>query len=221
MDVLDYILNRAGLREIDALAAAVERRRKDLSSMSGMSTLDPARFARNMAETVQQSIDESMEGMRRSFRQFAVDLIRKEAPELSEEQMNELVDSWIPDRPVRPGARGKLDGASDLPPLTMNAGAPGSTGGGGVGGRPASLARKGLVNGIPGEAMLEMARQFVAYSAGRMTLSDESALRDAVGDWTSVYWNKFPEALRTLIRDYLGGGFPEDAFARELESLLT
>ena len=50
MDVLDYILNSAGLREIDALTAAVERRRKDLASLSGMSTLDPQRFARGMAE---------------------------------------------------------------------------------------------------------------------------------------------------------------------------
>ncbi len=223
MDVLDYILNSAGLREIDALAAAVERRRKDLASLSGMSTLDPQRFARGMAEAVQESIDGSMEGMRRSFRQFAADLIRKEAPELSEDQMAELVEAWIPDRPTRPGARGRAggaSGASDLPPMPPF---PGADASGAVGGgsRPVGLARKGLVNGIPAEAMLEMARQFVAYSAGRMTLADESALRDAVGDWTALYWKKFPEPLRGLIRDYLAGGFPEEAFERELGSLLS
>ena len=145
----DYILNSAGLREIDALAAAVERRRKDLASLSGMSTLDPQRFARGMAEAVQESIDGSMEGMRRSFRQFAADLIRKEAPELSEDQMAELVEAWIPDRPTRPGARGRAggaSGASDLPPMPPF---PGADASGAVGGgsRPVGLARKGLVNG--------------------------------------------------------------------------
>ncbi len=220
MDVLDYILNSAGLREIDALSAAVERRRKDLASLSGMNTLDPQRFARGMAEAVQESIDGSMEGMRRSFRQFAADLIRKEAPELSEEQMAELVEAWIPDRPTRPGARGKAGDSSDLPPAPQFRGADASGAVGG-GSRPAGLARKGLVNGIPAEAMLEMARQFVAYSAGRMTLADESALRDAVSDWTALYWKKFPEPLRGLIRDYLAGGFPEEAFERELGSLLS
>ena len=40
---------------------------------------------------------------------FAVDVIRKEAPELSDPQIEELLDAWIPDSP---GGRGK-----EKPPL--------------------------------------------------------------------------------------------------------
>jgi hypothetical protein len=36
MAVLDYVLNRCTLREIDALEAAVERRRRDLSAQSAL-----------------------------------------------------------------------------------------------------------------------------------------------------------------------------------------
>jgi len=208
MDVLDYVLNRAGLREIDALAAAVERRRKDLTAMTGMGTLDPGRFAKDMAQTVQQSIDEGMEGMRRSFRSFAADLIRREAPELTESQMDDLLAAWIPDRPVRPGAASAgQDASSGRVPAGPE--------------RYAGLSLKGRVNGIPAEAMREMATQFVAYSVGRMSLADEASLRDAVGDWTAVYWNTFPDPLRSLIRDFLEGGFPEESFLRALDSMLA
>lgn len=96
MLVLDYILNRCTLREIDAVASAVDRRRDDLTASTGIISLDPDRAAHVMSNAVQKSIDQGMEGIRKSFRNFAVDLIRKEAPELTDEQMGELVDSWIP-----------------------------------------------------------------------------------------------------------------------------
>lgn len=213
MQVLDYVLNDAGLREIDALEAAVERRRKDLTASSGIISLDPARAAREMSGAVQKSIDGSMESIRATFRNFAVDLIRKEAPELSEAQMAELVDSWIPDRATRPGARdGTKDGARGGTSDGFREGA-GNT-------RYSGLARKGLVNGIPSEAMGEMVVQFVAYSSGRMPLAEEAALRDALGDWAAIYWKRFPAELQALIRDFLEGGYPEDAFLRDLETLL-
>ncbi len=224
MDVLDYVLNRAGPGEVDAVAAAVERRKKDLSSIGGMGAMEPEKFARNMAQAVQESIDGSMEGMRRSFREFAVDLIRKEAPELTEGQMLELLDAWIPDRPIRPGARDDpnegLEPNPSLPPgagVETRFGARPDAGSG----RYAGLARKGLVNGVPVEAMREMVMQFVAYSTGRLTLSDEAALRDAVGDWSGAYWQKFPDPIRALIRDFLDGGIGEADFMRVLEGLLS
>lgn len=53
MGVLDYILNRCGLREMDAVEAAVERRRRDLEADTGITSLDPERAARQMSNAVQ------------------------------------------------------------------------------------------------------------------------------------------------------------------------
>ena len=80
--------------------------------------------------------------------------------------MAELVDSWLPDS-SSPGRQG-----SGVP----------------ANGRYRGLAKKGLVNGIECELMYEMVNQFIAYSTGAMSLSDEGALRVAVGDWSTIFW---------------------------------
>ncbi len=198
MQVLDYILNRCTLREMDALQAAVERRRKDLEASTGIISLDPERAAREMSGVVENSINKSMESIRKTFREFAVDLIKKEAPELTDAQMAELVDSWLPDS-SSPGRQG-----SGVP----------------ANGRYRGLAKKGLVNGIECELMYEMVNQFIAYSTGAMSLSDEGALRDAVGDWTTIYWKKFPPEVQNLVRQFLSGSLSLPEFDQELLSLL-
>lgn len=180
MRVLEYILNESTIREIDALEAAVERRRRDLSRESGIISLDPERAARTMTESVNKSIDASMDGIRNTFRQFAADLIRKEAPELTDEQMSELVSAWMP---KKAGSREAQNKQSTYK----------------------GIAQKGAINGIPKEAFLEMVLQFVAYSTGKLSLSEESALRDAIGDWTTVFWKRFPPEIQALVKEYLGG----------------
>lgn len=198
MQVLDYILNRCTLREMDALQAAVERRRKDLEASTGIISLDPERAARQMSGTVEDSINQSMESIRKTFREFAVDLVRKEAPELTDEQMKELVDSWLPDESSR-----------NRPDSGMQAN-----------GRYRGLAKKGLVNGIECDLMYEMINQFIAYSTGAMSLTDEGALRDAVGDWTTIYWKKFPPEIQNLVRRFLSGSLALPEFDQELLELL-
>ena len=208
MAVLDYVLNRCTIREIDALEAAVERRRRDLASSSGVISLNPERAARQMSETVRSSINKSMDGIRKTFRDFAATTIRKEAPELTDEQMEALIDAWIPEE-MSVDAAGHVASSSD-----------GGAGSGAVGDRYTGLAKKGLINGIPPEAMYEMICQFVSYSTGNMTLSDESSLRDAVGDWTSVYWKRFPREIQALIKDFLSGSLTGAEFDTELSGML-
>lgn len=196
MAVLDYVLNRCTIREIDALEAAVERRRKDLTAGSGIISLDPARAARQMSETVNSSIGKSMDGIRKTFRTFAADMIRKEAPELTEEQMNELIESWLP--------KSMAFDAGSIAKSEQYQG----------------LSRKGLVNGIPRDAMFEMITQFVNYSIGAMPLAEESVLRDEVGDWTALYWKKFPREIQELIKVFLSGAMTEDEFGGSLQAML-
>ncbi|HHU37137.1 MAG TPA: hypothetical protein GXZ47_07910 [Treponema sp.] len=200
MAVLDYILNRCTIREIDAVSAAVDRRKEDLTASTGIISLDPDRAAHVMSSAVQQSIDQGMEGVRKTFREFAVDLLHKEAPELTKEQMAELVDTWIP---------------KDMVPSDRSQGHKGANQGNYRG-----LSQKGLINGIEPELMYEMINQFIAYSTGAMGLSEESELRDAVGDWTTVYWKKFPVEIQNCIRKFLSGSLTVSDFDRELLVLL-
>ncbi len=108
---LDFILNRCDEASIEVIAAAVVRRRRDLSAFGSMNIPDAKQFAENI--TSQINIGASIEGMQQTVRDMAVRIIRKEAPELTETQINQLADSWIP------GA--SKDHTSSIPPeLLMN-----------------------------------------------------------------------------------------------------
>ena len=91
--VMDYILNRCDKKSIEAVAAAVVRRRKELD-LFGDSLPDPKKMARDISSQI--NMGASIEGMRETVRNMAVRIIRQEAPELSDEQIAELTAAWIP-----------------------------------------------------------------------------------------------------------------------------
>ncbi|MEL3912310.1 hypothetical protein [Treponema pedis] len=98
--VIDYILNRAGGRETELISAALERKKNELShgfGTAGLSAINPENMAKQMSESINRSIQTSLEGVRHTFRDFAADMLQKEAPELTLEQMSALIDSWIPE----------------------------------------------------------------------------------------------------------------------------
>lgn len=55
-----------------------------------------ALYAKNIEDEINKSIKMSMEGVCKSIRSFAYDVIAREAPELDEEQRQMLLDEWIP-----------------------------------------------------------------------------------------------------------------------------
>jgi hypothetical protein len=94
--VLDYILNRCDEAAIEAVAAAVVRRRRDLALFGGAQSLpDPQRMARELSSQV--NIGASIDGLRDSIRDMAVRIIKQEAPELTDAQIDELTRAWIPE----------------------------------------------------------------------------------------------------------------------------
>ena len=98
---MDYILNRCDEKSIDAVAAAVVRRRRELAMFGGSANLpDPKKMAREISGQV--NVGASIEGMRETVRNMAVKMIRQEAPELTEEQIAGLTAAWIPDRSSHP-----------------------------------------------------------------------------------------------------------------------
>lgn len=191
---LDYILNRSDLRDIDALEAAVTRRKAYLESSTGIISLDPGKAAHQMSGAIESSIQKSMDGIRGTFREFAADLLLKEAPELSREEMLSLVDSWIP--ASAPKAKARLETSGE------------------------SLVKNGAVNGIPPDIMYDMICQFVSYSTGNMGLRAQQELRDEIGDWVSIYWKKFPYSIQEAVRRFLRGETTGAAFDEQLSRLL-
>jgi hypothetical protein len=94
--VMDYILNRCDEAAIEAVAAAVVRRRRELTMFGGIRNLpDPKKWANEMTANI--NIEGTVEGLKKSVLDYAVRIIKQEAPELSDDQVKQLTDAWIPD----------------------------------------------------------------------------------------------------------------------------
>jgi hypothetical protein len=92
---LDFILNRCDEAAIEVVAASVVRRRRDLAMFGGSQNLpDPRRMAKELSGQI--NMGSSIEGLRDSVRDMAVRIIKKEAPELTDAQIDELTRTWIP-----------------------------------------------------------------------------------------------------------------------------
>ena len=93
--VLDYILNRCDEGAIEAVSAAVVRRKRDLAMFGGMGKLpDPKRMAKELASQI--NVNATIDGLAGTVRNMAARIIRQEAPELDDEQVEGLVRAWVP-----------------------------------------------------------------------------------------------------------------------------
>jgi hypothetical protein len=103
---LDYILNHCNEDAIEAVAAAVIRRRRDLALFGGSRQMpDPRKMAQELSSRI--NIASGLEGLKETIRNMAVRIIRREAPELTDAQIDELTRAWIPSRK---NARGEDEG---------------------------------------------------------------------------------------------------------------
>lgn len=92
---LDYILNRCNERDIEAIAAAVVRRRRDIAMYGSMPVAPDARsLARELNS--QLNIEGNIEDLKKSVRDYAIRIIRQQAPDLTDAQVEELTRAWIP-----------------------------------------------------------------------------------------------------------------------------
>jgi hypothetical protein len=179
--VLDYILNRSDENTIEAVAAAVVRRKRDLAMFGSAGLPDPKAWAHKVAADI--NVNASLEGIRQTVRNMVEEMLKREAPELGDEERKELLNAWVPQRTT--AARGEGDGG-------------------------------GKVKQLPPDVLATMVHQFVSYSLGSMSASEESALRKELGAWPERYWESFPQVVRSLITEYLNGGLDEDTFSRKL-----
>ena len=184
---LDYILNRCDERDIEAVAAAVVRRRRDIAMFGSMPIApDPRRLAEEL--TSQLNIEGNIESLKNSVRDYAIRIIKQEAPELTERQIEELTRAWIPESGVSQ-SRASRTKASGI-----------SSGG------------SSQDQSLPRNLLVSMIDQFVSFSLGRMEEEEDHALRREMGPWPDKYWKAFPQVIRLLITDCLKGEMDETDF---------
>jgi len=108
--ILDYILNKADASEFEVISKAMKRRGKDMKVFESLGGEGPSAMARRMAGELQTGVGATLEGVRSTVRGFVADIIRKNAPEIGEEDLAALLDEYAPP----PGA-GRKAATSSLP----------------------------------------------------------------------------------------------------------
>ena len=94
---LDYILNHSDESTIEVLAEAVVRRRRDMTIFSAVGNIpDPKKMSEEITTQISQSFGNGIEGMRQSIREMIIRIIKENAPELTDSQMLELCEAWLP-----------------------------------------------------------------------------------------------------------------------------
>ena len=95
--VLDYILNYSDEYSIEVIAEAVIRRRRDLTIYHATGQLpDPQRMASEITKKINTGLGGSIESMKKSIQEMTVRIIREHAPELTDSQVEELCQAWLP-----------------------------------------------------------------------------------------------------------------------------
>jgi hypothetical protein len=98
LQALDYILNRSDESSIEVLAEAVVRRRRNISMFDAVGNMpDPQRMAKELTDKIDSGIGIGLEDMRRSIQEMMLRIIKEHAPELSDKQIDELCQAWLPD----------------------------------------------------------------------------------------------------------------------------
>jgi len=185
--IIDFILNDADSGEIDVIRAAL-RKREGRGMSDGNADIGQriGRMAKQMAEKVGGQVGVSEQKIRQTVRGFVKDMIAREAPELREAQVNELLDRWVPD----PGSAGRKSG-----------------------GQKRDVLRKGgREQGLPQDALFAMVRQFVAFATGKMTEAEDAELSAEIPQWQNRYWARFSPVIQKLIDLYVKGIMSEKDF---------
>lgn len=113
--VLDYILNKADAKEFEVIAKACERRGRDIKVFESLGGEGPGAMARRMAGELQEGVGATMESVRGTVRGFVAEIIRKNAPEITDDQLAALLDEYAPPE----GAPRKAGAPSPIPPEAL------------------------------------------------------------------------------------------------------
>jgi hypothetical protein len=114
--VVHFILNEADEEELKVVVEALKRRLGD--EAKGPMGLSPEKLGRAMAGKINEQVQESLDSVHDTVQRFIAEMIRREAPDIPEEDLEALIDEWAP----KPGRKPRQRPAPNLPPdvlLTM------------------------------------------------------------------------------------------------------
>jgi hypothetical protein len=193
--VIDVILNHASEDDLEVIQAAIDRRtgaEEGPEGDGGAFQFSPKKMAEESGHTIAEQVSYSQDTIRNMIKNFAVDIIRQNAPELSDEQIRELLEAWIPD--PRPGRqKGKAASGRQQPDEE---------------------------GAIPSDMLITMVEQFIAYSEGRLPVRQQAQLRKEMGDWQETYWKWFTPEIRDAIALYLKGTIDKETFWLDIHKTL-
>ncbi|HET7838988.1 MAG TPA: hypothetical protein VFL04_04470 [Rectinemataceae bacterium] len=115
---LDFILNKASDAEFDVITKACQRRIRDKTAFASLGGEGPGAMARRMAEDLSQGVGATMESVRSTMKGFVSDIIRKNAPEISEEEIAALLDEYVPPEGAQQPDAARSE-ASPFPPEAL------------------------------------------------------------------------------------------------------
>jgi hypothetical protein len=100
--VIEFIMNKATSAELEVITEALKRRTTDAKGFGGVS---PRSMARNMAQSIQKQLGGSFD-LGNIARKIVGDLIRHKEPGISNEQLEILLNKWLPGSARRQRAPG-------------------------------------------------------------------------------------------------------------------
>lgn len=201
--ILHYILNEADDAELEVISKALERRKQDATRYAALGGFNPGAMAERMSASINQSLNESLESIRETVRDYVAEIIRKNAPDITDEELSVLLDHYVgyaeAEKAQHAGVNtSEMHTAHEIGVVDYDA----------------------QRTGLPPEAMLSMVRDFVEYSTGAMPPSKQKELWDWMASWKDNYWKVFPDTIKALIKALLEGRLDADEFWRAVVSFL-
>jgi hypothetical protein len=96
--MLEFILNHATRYELELLGEALRKRMERETSLGQM---DFQYMARTMAEGFTKQMGMDTENIEKMSRRLVSEMIQKEAPGITEKEINTLLDTWVPGKEAK------------------------------------------------------------------------------------------------------------------------
>lgn len=196
-DVIEFILNEASEKELEVVRSALKRRIEG-NRRAGAMGVDLGRIAHRTASNIREQMGLSIDQIRSMVTGYAVEIIKKNAPELKDEQIHDLIGAWIPEPTEN---RSSAAGASVEGAVSGRAAGGGSPAGDAAQGRSGGTGGGGLAPDV----VLTMVMQFLTYSDESMSITEQVRLNQEIPDWQKRYWEQFSLRIRELLSLHLRG----------------
>jgi len=95
-EILDYILNKASEKELVAIRAALKRRDNNMITQEGKSLSD---MVIDMSSNIREQVNIPLKQIRQSVRDMVVRIVKENAPNITDQQLQILLNEWIPEKP--------------------------------------------------------------------------------------------------------------------------